>query len=249
MGGRALVTGASSGLGRAIALELSRRGFAVHLVARRADALRGALDEVTRGGGAAVAHPCDVTEPADLRAAIAEAERAAPSGALDIVVAGAGVAENGLADLPEAERAGRVIDVNLRAAIETLEAAAPAMVARGHGALVAITSLAGVRGLAGAASYCASKAGLSAYLESRAIDLRARAVRVVDVQPGFVRTPMTDRNRFRMPFLMEADVAARRTVDGILAGRRVVHYPRRLAVPLKLAAALCPHAVWRRIAR
>lgn len=249
MSRHALVTGASSGLGRAVALELARRGYEVHLLARRGGALAELAEEIAARGGRARAHPCDVTATERLREVIADAERATGAGALDLVVAGAGVSESGLEDVPPADRAARVVDLNLRAAVDTIEAAAPAMLARGAGTLAAITSLAGVRGLPGSASYCASKAGLSAYLESRAIDLRSSGVRVIDVQPGFVRTPMTDRNRFRMPFLMEPADAARRTVDGILAGRRVVQYPRRLAVPLKVAAAVSPHAIWRRLTR
>jgi len=244
----ALVTGASSGLGRAIAIELARRGLHVHLVARRAERLDEVAARIRAGGGSATCRVADVTDRAALRAAVAAAEGHAGV-ALDVLVANAGVAENGLGETPAAERAARVLDLNLRAAVDTIEAAAPAMVARGRGTVAAVTSLAGVRGLPGAASYCASKAGLSAYLESRALDLHASGVRVVDVRPGFVRTPMTDRNRFRMPFLMEPEAAARRAVAGILAGRRVVAFPRRLALPLALAAAALPHGLWRRVTR
>ncbi|MEL6427547.1 MAG: SDR family NAD(P)-dependent oxidoreductase [Planctomycetota bacterium] len=239
--GSALVTGASSGLGRAIALELSRRGARVHALARRAEALEELAREAA-SAGAVVARPCDVTDARALTDAVRASEADGP---LDLVLAGAGVASSGLADLPVDERAARVLAVNLTAAVRTLELATPAMLERGSGTLAAITSLAGLRGLPASAPYCASKAGLVRWLESRTLDLARSGVRVVDVHSGFVRTAITDRNDFHMPFLLEPDDAARRTVDGLERGRRIVRYPRRLAWPMVCASAALPHFAWR----
>lgn len=239
---RALVTGASSGLGRQVCLELASRGTAIVACARRAELLGGLVEELVAAGGDAVALPLDVTRPESVQGAI----DAAPP--FDLVVAAAGVAEHSVPDDDRGARARRVLDVNLLGAITTVEAAAASMAA-GGGTIAVISSLAGVRGVPGAAAYSASKAALSTYLEARAIELSGRAIDLVDVRPGFVRTPMTEPNDFPMPFLMGVEAAARRTVDGISAGGAVVTYPRRLAWPLQLVAALAPRWLWRRMLR
>lgn len=241
---RALVTGASSGIGRALAVELGRRGAHVHLVARRAAALEETLSAVRAAGGEGVVLAGDVTDAPWLEDALARADE---RHGLDLVIAGAGVAENSMDDPRRAVRTAAVFELNLLAAARTLEAALPPMRARGRGTLCGISSLAGYRGMGTAAAYCASKAGLSAWLEGLRADLHGSGVRVCDVRPGFVRTPMTSRNRFPMPFLMEPEAAARRTVDGLERGRPVVEYPRRLAWPLRLAARTLPRGAWRRL--
>lgn len=240
---RALVTGASSGLGRAICVELSRQGTSIVACARRGDLLRELVLDLEARGVQAAAVTLDVTRPEEVRAAIEAATREGP---LDLVVAAAGVAEHSVEAADRGARTRRVLDVNLAGAVTTVEAAVEAM-GPGGGTIGVLSSLAGTRGLPGAAAYCASKAALSTYLEARQIELARRGIRLVDVRPGFVRTPMTEPNEFPMPFLMDVEIAARRTVDGLLAGRPVVAYPRRLAWPLRLVAALAPRAAWRRM--
>lgn len=240
----ALLTGASSGLGRAIAVELGRRGAFVHLLSRREDELERTLEAVRAAGGDGAVAAGDATDPAWLERAVAEAD--ARQG-LDLVLAGAGVAESGIEGAPRTERTGAILGLNLVAAARTLEAALPGMRERGHGTLAVISSLAGIRAVPTAAAYCASKAGLSAWMEGLRGELHATGLRVCDVRPGFVRTPMTDRNDFHMVFLMEPDVAARRTVDALERGQPVIEYPRRLAWPMRVAARLLPHGLWRRL--
>lgn len=239
-----LITGASSGLGRAIAVELGKRGTHVHLVARRENELERARGEIRAAGADASVHPGDVTDGPWLDRTVAEIS-ARPG--LDLVVAAAGVAESGAGKETRIERTHTVLEVNLVAAVRTLEAALPALRERGRGTLAALSSLAGARGLPTAAAYCASKAGLSTWLESLRGELHGSGLRVCDVRPGFVRTPLTARNRFPMPFLMEPAEAARRTVDGLERGRAIIEYPRRLAWPMRAAARLLPHPLWRRV--
>ena len=240
----ALLTGASSGLGRAIAVELGRRGVFVHLIARREDELERAREEIRAAGADASVHPGDVTDGPWLDRVVAEISTRPD---VDLVVAGAGVAESGAGADTRIGRTHTVLEVNLVAAARTLEAALPAMRDRGRGTLAAVTSLAGMRGLPTAAAYCASKGGLSTWLESLRGELHGTELRVCDVRPGFVRTPLTARNRFPMPFLMEPEEAARRTIDGLERGRAIIEYPRRLAWPMRAAARLLPHALWRRV--
>jgi len=239
---KALVTGASSGLGRAICRELCARDVEIVACARRGDLLDDLVEELQAAGGAASAVSLDVTAPAAVREAITRAA----TGGLDLVVAGAGVAEHSVEGPDRATRTRRLLDVNLLGAITTVEAGIEAMAERG-GTVGVLSSLAGTRGLPGAAAYCASKSAISTYIEARQVELAERPIRLVDVQPGFVRTPMTAPNRFPMPFLMDVEVAARRTVDGLMAGHAVVTYPRRLGWPLRLIAKIAPRALWRRL--
>ncbi len=240
---KALVTGASSGLGRAICEELSARGAEVIACARRGPLLEALVRDLEARGGRARAVELDVTSSAAVREAVL---RAGEDGPLDLVLAGAGVAEHSIQGERRADRTHQLLDVNLAGAVSTIEAGIEALMHRG-GTVGVLSSLAGTRGLPGAAAYCASKAAVSTYVEARQVELSGRPVRLVDVQPGFVRTPMTAPNRFPMPFLMDVEAAARRTVDGLEAGHAVVRYPRRLAWPLRAIASSAPRGVWRRL--
>lgn len=242
----ALITGASSGLGRALALRLAERGAHVHLVARRADALAELSAEIGAAGGHATSHAVDVTRPAALRDLMEAADARRPAG-LDLVVANAGIGGNALDTKDAVEIADAVFDVNLSAAVHTFEHAVRLMRPRRRGTIATMSSLASIRGMPGAAAYCASKAALSSYAESRRGDLRGSGLSVVDIRPGFVRTPMTDRNRFPMPFLLEPGPAAARMVKACEKGRPVCAFPRRLAWPLTAAARLLPTSPWARI--
>lgn len=243
----ALVTGATSGLGRAFALELARRGTFIHALGRRGDRLDALIAELPHGGAA---YRVDVTDSAALRAALTQADggHGGAPGPLDLVIANAGIAENGIEAEDAADAAAQVLAVNAIAAAQTLEYAKSLMLPRGSGHLCAISSLAGTRGLPGAPAYCASKAALSTYVEALRFELRGTGICATDVQPGFVKTAMTDRNRFKMPALMELDDAARRTVDALVKRRPpgIVRYPRRLAWPLRLAAKALPDWAWQR---
>ena len=133
--------------------------------------------------------------------------------------------------------------VNFLGAIYGIEAALPGMLQRGEGTIVGVSSISAVRGFPTAAPYCASKVALTHFLESLRGDLRGRGVTVVTVSPGFVKTALTDRNQFPLPFLQSPEVAARRIVAGIAAGKREVHFPWRLTVPFKLLRCV-PGAVF-----
>lgn len=214
---KVFITGASSGIGEALAREYARRhpGVELGLVARRADRLRSLAAELT--GARVRTYTLDVLDRAALHAAAADfIER---TGAPDVVVANAGVsggtASDGAADAAVFER---IVRTNLVALHDTLSVFVPSMRAAGRGRLVGVASVAAARGLPGAGAYCASKAGAVAALESLRVELRGSGVSVVTISPGFIRTDMTARNRFHMPFLMDADVFAVRAVDAIGAG-------------------------------
>jgi short-subunit dehydrogenase len=240
----AIVTGASSGIGRALALRLAALGYRVGLIARRGDLLEAAAAEIEAGGGTAVAAVADVGDRAALRAAVAEIElRLGPT---EVMVANAGFGAPTRLDPLNTAEVEETFRVNLMGVIYSVEAVLPGMLARGRGQLLAISSLAAYKGLPGESAYCASKAAVNVYMEGLRIRLRSRGVVVTTICPGFVRTPMTAMNS-AMPFIMTADEAARR-IARTIARRKggVVRFPWRMAMLIALVARL-PDAVVARL--
>jgi short-subunit dehydrogenase len=214
----------------------------VALLARRLDRL-----EQVRAGlpGKAVAIECDVTDSASVDRAVRHGENAL-GGPFDLAVANAGVGSmGGKFDLASAEN---TIRVNVLGAMYLFAGVIPSMIERRSGQFAGIASLAGLRGLPGAASYSASKAALQAFLEASRVDLAPFGVKITIVNPGFIATPMTEKNQFRMPFLMTVDKAARIIAEGIERGARVVEFPKPMSLLVRFARLL-PDAVWDRVVK
>lgn len=224
-----LVTGASSGIGRALALEYARGGARLVVAARRLDLLEGLAREIQAVGGSAIPLALDVSDPEAVRAAVVHADERL--GSLDMVIANAGVGWTQHASTLDFQGVQRMIDVNLRGAIATLLAAVPVMLAHKKGHLVGVSSLAGRRALPLAAAYSATKAGFSAFLEGLRLDLQSADIRVTDVQPGFVESEITAKNDFHMPLLWPAPKAAR------VIARRLERAPAVVAFPWPLVLA------------
>jgi len=228
-----VITGASSGIGRSLAEKMARDGDIVVLVARRQDVLESIAEEIIKAGGKAYAFAVDVAD----REAVSVTFNTITEtlGQIDTLVANAGIGDATPADAFNSERVEQIIRVNLLGAIYCIEAVLPAMQARRSGHIVGVGSLAGYRGLPGSGAYCASKAGLAALLESLRIELRPRGVEVSLICPGFVRTPLTDRNHFPMPFILELDDATNRMRRAIRRKRSEYAFPWPLAVPVRIA--------------
>jgi short-subunit dehydrogenase len=242
---RAIITGASSGIGLALARELGRRGYDLALLARRAEL----LDELARGlherGTRAVAFACDVTDAAFLKDAVQRAEKEL-GGPFDLAVANAGVSIPGHATKFNLSEAEQIIRVNVLGLMYLYDAVIPSMIARKSGRFAGVASIAGLRGLPTSGPYSASKAAVQAFLEAARIELVPYDVGVTIVNPGFVATPMTEKNRFRMPFLMEADEAATVIADGLERGDRVIEFPRPMSVLMRFVRFI-PDAVYERM--
>lgn len=221
------ITGASSGIGAALARRYASAGAAVGLFARRAvelDALAATLP-----AGRAVAYVGDVRDAATL--AQAAADFIARFGPPDVVIANAGISRGVLTgeaeDLP-AFRA--VFDTNVVGLVHTFAPFLAAMNGARRGALVGIASIAGFRGLPGSGAYSSSKAAAISYLESLRVEQRGTGVAVLTVCPGYIATPMTEQNPYPMPFLLDVDEAARRIVRAIDRRRRFCVLPWQMAV-------------------
>jgi len=230
---RVWVTGASSGIGLAVARHYAAQGHDVIVSARGRDALEQVAAEL-------LAWPLalDVTDRAAVHDAVIRIER--ERGPLDLAVLNAGTYVPTSAREFSTELAVRLMAVNYFGLCHALEALMPAMRARGRGHIAAMSSLAGYCGLPYAGPYSASKSAVMRLCESLAPELARDGVTLSVISPGFVRTPLTERNDFPMPWLVEADVAARHIAEGLAAGRFEVRFPRRLAWTMRLLSLLPP---------
>lgn len=221
-----LVTGASSGIGRGLALDLARRGATVGLLARRRELLDDLAREISESGGRALALPADVTRPEEVRAAAGEMRQT--FGRIDLLIANAGISINTFVpDLCE-KKIADLINVNVIGVVNSVSAVLGDMVSRRSGHLVVNSSLAAYRGLPKSAAYCASKAAISSFFEALRIDLKATGVAVTIIHPGFVRTQMI-RSIARTPYVMEVEEAVSKIIRAIEKRKKGYAFPWQLA--------------------
>ncbi|PWS35984.1 dehydrogenase [Falsiroseomonas bella] len=244
------ITGASSGLGRALAEACAAPGVSLHLSGRDATRL-GAAAEACRAKGARVdVAVLDVTDAAATEAWVRKAGR------LDLMIANAGISGGTGGATEPAAQAQRIFATNVTGVLNTALPAIEAMARQApgpdgvRGRVAVIASIAAFVAAPGAPAYCASKSAVQRWAEALDATERARGVRLHAVCPGYIRTPMTARNDFPMPFLMDAEDAARRTLHGIARGRVRVAYPLPLYLAARVVGALPPalrHAMFNRL--
>ncbi|MGB7399289.1 SDR family oxidoreductase [Castellaniella sp.] len=242
-GQRVFITGASSGIGAALARQYASHGAVLGLVGRRQDALQQVLAGLPGQG-----HQLYVLDVRDRDALHSAALDFLQAGPVDRVLACAGISVGTLTDESEDFAVFQnVIDINLLAMVATFEPFLASMRARRQGVLVGIGSVSGVRGLPGAGAYSASKAAVRAYCESLRIELHGSGVQVVTIAPGFIATPMTAQNPYRMPFLMPVDRFAQQAMRAIEARDRYRVLPWQMAWVSRLLP-LVPDAVYDAVA-
>ncbi|PIV73340.1 MAG: short-chain dehydrogenase [Rhodobacteraceae bacterium CG17_big_fil_post_rev_8_21_14_2_50_65_11] len=228
--------GASEGLGRDLAGLLAGEGATLVLSARNADR----LDSLAASLPGARALPMDVTDDASVR------EAAATLGEIDGVIYCAGAYEPMSAENWDVAEALKVSEVNYTGALRSLGHVVPGMAARGAGHIVLIGSLAGFRGLPGAIGYGASKSALMHLAENLYMDLSRKGIRVQQVNPGFIKTRLTEKNTFNMPYIITPGDAARRTLKAMTSGRFATSYPWQMAAFFR-AGAVMPIRLFRRL--
>ena len=240
------LTGASSGIGEGLALELARRGAVLGLVARREDMLRDLARRCEAVGATARMFPADVKDSDSIHAS-ADAFRS-EFGHIDIMIANAGVGGNNAETRSlEPDAVKHVIDINLLGAVNSVHAVLPHMLERGQGQLVAISSLAGFRGLPKSAAYSASKAGMTAFFESVRLDVQHKGIDVTIIQPGFIKTPLTAGRANTMPYLMELEDAIPLFIRAIEKKKKFAAFPWQLATLVR-AGRIFPAWLYDRIA-
>jgi NADP-dependent 3-hydroxy acid dehydrogenase YdfG len=241
----AFITGASSGIGQALALRYLQAGWRVALVARRVDALQAWAQQAGVAADRVLALAADVRDEAAITAAGQQC--LAQWGLPEVVIANAGISVGmDTADPADLAVMRRTLETNVLGMAATFSPFVAPMCQRGRGALVGVASVAGIRGLPGHGAYCASKAATISYLESLRGECRASGVKVVTLVPGYVDTPLTQRNRYSMPFLMTPEAFAGRAFQAVQAGDRYRVIPWQMGVVATLMRAL-PNALFDRI--
>ena len=239
---RVVVTGASSGIGAAVARAYAARGARLGLIARRRELLDGLAGQLPTESLVCAA---DVRDVQAMRQAAEQF--VARFGGVDVVIGNAGVSAGTLTSHAEDQPVFReIFDVNVVGLFNTFQAFLPSMLAVRCGALVGIASVAGFRGLPGASAYSASKAAVISYLESLRVELRGRGIDVVTICPGYVDTPMTAHNPYPMPFILPAEEAARRMLHAIDLRKAYSVVPWQMGVVGALLKAL-PRPVYDRL--
>lgn len=230
------VTGASSGIGAAVARELARRGARVAVTARREEPLRA----LAASDPGITAYPGDITDRASVAAVVRDV--VAALGPIDVALLNAGTYSPVLPEGFTAEVFRRHVEVNVMGTVHCIEAVLPAMRRRGSGRIAVVASVTGIAALPMASAYGATKAFLISMADSLRADLAGErsGVRVTVIEPGFVNTELTGQNDFAMPFVIEADEAARAMADGLEAGAAEIAFPRRMALAMKLIGRWLP---------
>jgi short-subunit dehydrogenase len=227
-----LITGASSGIGAELAVQLAAHGARLGLCARRASELEQVAERVKAAGGRALPLSCDVADPAAVKQA--HAELVAAHGPVEVAFLNAGIGDTTSVKNFEAARVKRLFEVNVFGVAYWLEAIFPAMREAGSGVVAVTSSLAAARGTPGTGAYAASKAALSSLLESLQADARRYGIQISILEPGFIRTPMTDKNKFKMPFLIDVSEAASLTLERVAEGQAWIRFPWQMAAVMQV---------------
>lgn len=218
-----VIFGASQGIGKALAYEYAEHGASLVLLSRNEDSIKSIAGELTAQSKNCVYKKCDVTSKEEVKSGIDYSLH--HFGKIDLVIINSGVGGPNWMGVFKADEMVKVFEVNTFGIAYVLEFIIPVMKQQGYGTIAGVTSLADVRGYGGSSSYSASKAAASILLEAARVELKKDNISVVTVRPGFVKTAMTDKNEFKMPFLMQPEKAARIIRKGIDKRKSIVQFP------------------------
>ncbi len=236
-----LLTGASSGIGFELAKVLAAEKCKLALLNRRTDITEKLAEELTNSECEVISINCDVTKQNQVQAAIDQVIN--KFGKIDIAILNSGISGRSSINKFSPESAKQIFDVNVFGIFNCVKAILPIYIKQESGMIVGVSSLAEVRGFPKSGVYCASKAAASIFLESIRVELKKYNIKVLTVKPGFVKTPMTDKNEFKMPFLINAHKAAKIILQGIKKEKRIIHFPFPIVFSTKLLRIL-PNSIF-----
>lgn len=230
-----LITGASSGIGQALALEYAAPDHRLSLTGLNEDRLKQVADDCRARGAIVEERIIDVMDRAAMTKWLLEIDEAAP---LDLVIANAGISggSSGVENWEESTR--DIFAVNLAGTLNTILPLIPVMINRGHGQIALMSSLAGFRGLASSPAYSASKVAVKAYGEALRMRYQDSGLKVNVICPGFVESRITEKNTFKMPFLMKGEKAAKIIKHGLVKNKAVISFPFPMAFSVRLFSLL-----------
>jgi len=230
-----IITGASGGIGYQLSKDLIKEGANLALLARRKNVLVDLAEEL-KPSSKIITYYCDVTSRDSVKAAFDFARK--EFGIIDIVILNAGASYRMSVEEFNPGILEEIVNVNLMGMINCLNEIIPEFIRRKGGVIVGVSSLAEARGFPRSAAYCSSKAAVTIFLESIRIELKKYKVKVITVKPGFVKTPMTEKNEFKMPFLMEVERASGIIIKGIKKEKRIIQFPLPVVIGDKLLKLL-----------
>jgi short-subunit dehydrogenase len=230
-----VITGASSGIGAALALAYACPELRLSLIARNGERLKAVAQSCRDQGAQVVECVLDVTEREAMSAWLIEQDREVP---IDLIVANAGISGGSHALTDWEENTRDIFDVNLIGCLNTILPIIPRMIERGQGQIALMSSLAGFRGLASAPAYSASKVCVMAYGEALHLRYKSEGLLVNVICPGFVHSRITDKNTFKMPMIMTGDKAARLIVDGLKRNKAIITFPWPMALAARIYGIL-----------
>lgn len=240
------LTGATSGIGRALTTRLLREGKRVALTGRSKDTLDEFISGLNVDEDTVLSVPADVSSQDEIKSGYSLIKEA--WGVPDMVIANAGTHINMPASEIDIEKCRKLFEINLFGAVSTLLVGLPDMLERGSGHLVGVGSLSSYRGLPLAAAYGATKSALNNFLQSLRFDVETYGVSVTAINPGFVKTPLTDLNDYPMPFIVEAEEAAEYIWAGLSKKKMEIHFPAAFSWPCKFLRIL-PYPIYHWLVR
>lgn len=241
-----LITGASTGIGKAISQKLLQRSCNLVLIARRDSLITDYINETKNITAKVKIVKCDVTNKNEVINAYQTA--VSEFGKIDIAILNSGVDIKISPKTFDSSSGEKVMNTNFFGVIYLIEQLLPEMIKRKEGIIAPVSSLADNRGYSGSGFYCASKAALSIFLEGFSIDLKKYGIKVITIKPGFVKTPMTDKNNFKMPFMIPVEKSADYIIKGIEKEKSIIQFPLPTVIGAKIIGML-PNWLYKLLAK